>query len=192
MQRAVPLGDGGMLAILGLDVHAVEELCRVVRAGGGLVEIAADNCPGNVVVSGRSSDLPQLEALARELDAMDVLSLAVSAPFHSSMLLPASRELRGVLADVPLAKPEFSFFANVTALPMADPERIRENLVRQVFMPLRWRQSLERMVPMVKRMVQVGPGRALLGHLKRLNRRFPALAVETAADLEALIEVAAP
>ena len=192
MQEAVPAGEAGMVALVGADVFTAEEVCRRVGAEGGRVEIAADNCPGNVVISGSLRDLRRAGQLARGLDVHDAVPLAVSAPFHSAALVPAAEALAETLAATPLAPPRIAFFANVTALPMADPDRIRDNLVRQVFMPLRWRQSVERILAVVDRVVQVGPGRALLGHVKRIQRRFPVFASEDVGDRDRLLSAEGP
>ncbi len=187
MQGAVPAGEGGMLALIGGDRSVAEEVCRRATAGGGRVEVAADNCPGNIVISGDSAALRRAEGIARSLECHDVIALAVSAPFHSSLLLPAADGLREALAEVELRPPRVEFVANVTGTPINDPGHIRTNLIRQVFMPLAWRSSLIWILESVDRVVQVGPGRALLGHVKRLRRRFPVRAADELQDLDVLL-----
>lgn len=187
MQGAMPAGAGGMLALIGADPSVAEEVCRRATAGGGRVEVAADNCPGNIVVSGDAEALRRAEGIARGLGCHDVVPLAVSAPFHSSLLVPAAGALRDALVDVEIRPPEVEFIANVTATPVNDPGHIRSNLIRQVFMPLAWRRSLIWILESSAEAVQVGPGRALLGHVKRLRRRFPVRAVDEAQDLDALL-----
>ncbi len=187
MQGVVPAGEGGMLVLIGADVAVAEEVCRRSTATGGQVNIAADNCPGNIVISGDSAALRRAEGIARALEVHDVVPLAVSAPFHSSLLVPAADDLRRALAEVELKPPEMEFVANVTGTPIADPAHIRTNLIRQVFMPLAWRRSLIWILETSDRVVQVGPGRALLGHVKRLRRRFPVKAADEVQDLDALL-----
>ena len=191
MQGAVPAGQGGMLALIGVDASVAEEVCRRASAGGGRVEVAADNCPGNIVVSGDNEALRRAEGIARALECHDVIPLAVSAPFHSSMLVSAADDLREALADVEVRAPQVEFIANVTGAPVNDPGHIRSNLIRQVFMPLAWRRSLIWILESAGSAVQVGPGRALLGHVKRLRRRFPVRAADEQQDLDALIAEAA-
>lgn len=187
MQGATPAGEGGMLALIGADRSVAEEVCRRAVVPGGRVEVAADNCPGNIVVSGDNEALNRAEGIARGLGVHDVIPLAVSAPFHCSLLVPAADDLRRALAEVQLRAPNVEFVANVTGAPVADPEQIRTNLIRQVFMPIAWRRSLIWLLEVADRAVQVGPGRALLGHVKRLRRRFPVLAADEAQDLEVLL-----
>lgn len=187
MQGAVPAGEGGMLALVGVDTAVAEEVCRRATAGGGRVEIAADNCPGNIVVSGDTEALRRADGIARGLQCHDVIPLSVSAPFHSSLLVPAADALRQALADIDLRPPQIEFVGNVTATTVHDPAHIRSNLIRQVFMPLAWRRSLIWILESSDRVVQVGPGRSLLGHVKRLRRRFPVMAADERQDLEALL-----
>ena len=187
MQAAVPAGAGAMLALVGLDALAAEEVCRRATAGGGLLQVAGENCPGNVVVSGDRETASRAEAIARDLGAHSVVPLEVSAPFHCARLVPAAAPLAEALAAVELRPPALAFYPNVTGIQEADPEKIRAGLVRQVFMPLRWRETLEALLPTVARAVQVGPGRALLGHVKRVQRRFSCLATDEPRDLEALL-----
>ena len=186
MQAAVPAGEGGMLALVGADLLTAEELCRRATAAGGLVQVAGENCPGNVTVSGSRDAVARAEALAGDL-GLRAVALEVSAPFHCSLLVPAAAPLAEALADVELVPPGPEFWPNVTGEPESDPDAIRAHLVRQVFLPLQWRRTLEGIVGRVRRIVQVGPGRALLGHVKRVQRRFPVLATDAERDLEALL-----
>ena len=189
MLAAVPAGEGGMLALVGADLVVAEELCRRATAGGGLLQLAGENCKGNVTVSGSADAVARAEALAGDLRVRAV-PLEVSAPFHCALLVAAADALAEALADVELRSPGLEFVPNVTGEPEADPERIRDLLVRQVFLPLRWRQTLEGIVGRVRRIVQVGPGRALLGHVKRVSRRFPVLATDDERDWAALLSEA--
>ena len=163
-----------------------------MRCDGGLVEVAVDNCPGNVVVSGRLADLERVAEAARALGATDVVPLEVSAPFHSSLLLPAARMLRHALEGVELRPPNVLFYANVSAELSSDPDRIRDDLVRQVFLPLRWRETLERILGGCDRIIQVGPGRALVGHVRRIERTAACVAVDTEQDWQALLGETTP
>jgi len=187
MQAAVPAGQGGMLALVGLDATGAEEVCRRASAGGGILQVAGENCPGNVVVSGARDAVERAEPIASEVGAHTVVALEVSAPFHCSLLVPAAEPLAEALAAVELRPPGLEFYPNVTGEPEADPDRIRANLIRQVFMPLAWRKTLEQVLPTVRRAIQVGPGRALLGHVKRVQRRFACFAADEARDLDKLL-----
>lgn len=183
MQEAVPLGVGGMAAILGLDTAAVEAVCEEARAAGW-VEPANYNCPGQVVVAGEAAAVDRAVELALQAGAARAVRLAVSAPFHTRMLAPAAERLAGVLASVPIAPARIPVVANATAEFVREPEAIRSLLVRQVASPVLWEQSVRRMVAAgADTFVEVGPGRALSGFIKRIDRKLKVLNVE---DLQSL------
>lgn len=167
MQEAVPLGTGGMVAVLGMEADAVEDLCRMVSAG--VVEPANFNAPGQVVVAGELKGLAAFKNLARQAGARRLVDLPVSAPFHCSLLEPAGRRLREVLRDVPFRDPSFPVLANVTAKPLTHAGEIPENLVRQVSHPVRFEATLRAMVASgVDTFIEVGPGTSLSGFVRRV------------------------
>ncbi|BDG60613.1 ACP S-malonyltransferase [Caldinitratiruptor microaerophilus] len=188
MQDAVPLGVGGMAAILGLDTVVVEAICEQAR-GVGWVEPANYNCPGQVVVAGEVAAVDRAVQLAKEAGAARAVKLAVSAPFHTRMLAPAADRLAEVLAAVPIRPARIPVVANVTAEPVQDPEEIRTLLIRQVASPVRWEQSVRRMVADgVDTFVEVGPGRALSGFIKRIDRRLKVFNVEDPQTLAGALD----
>lgn len=188
MQEAVPLGVGGMAAILGLDAAVVESICEKAREAGW-VEPANYNCPGQVVVAGEVAAVDRAVQLAKEAGAARAVRLAVSAPFHTRMLAPAADRLAEVLAAVPIHPARFPVVANVTAEPVQDPEAIRTLLIRQVASPVRWEQSVRRMVQEgVDTFVEVGPGRALSGFIKRIDRRLKVFNVEDPQTLAGALD----
>jgi [acyl-carrier-protein] S-malonyltransferase len=200
MQAAVPVGEGAMAAILGLDLAAVEAIAAEAAAGGagsgetgsgetgagGVCEAANDNDPAQVVVSGHRGAVERAVALAREKGAKRALLLPVSAPFHCALMRPAAAAMEQALGDVDLAAPSVPLVANVTALPVTDPAEIRRLLVRQVTARVRWRESVEWMAAQgVRRFVEVGAGKALSGMIRRIARDAETRAAGTAADIAA-------
>lgn len=183
MATAVPYGLGGMIAVLGLPAERVVALCREVKEG--LAEAANFNSPGQVVVAGDRAGLEAIAALAREAGAKKVVPLQVSGPFHSSLMEPVARELATVLNQVPLADPVVPVVANVTADYALTAAAIRENLVRQVASPVRWEESMRRLLADGYRIfIEVGPGNVLSGLLKRLDRQAIIGQVENIQTLE--------
>lgn len=183
MANAVPYGQGGMVAILGLPADRVVALCREVK--DGVAEAANFNSPAQVVVAGDRSGLEAIAALARAAGAKRVVPLQVSGPFHSSLMEPVARELATVLNQVPLADPVVPVVANVTADYARTAAAVRENLRQQVARPVRWEESMGRLLADGYRtFVEVGPGNVLSGLLKRLDRQVTIGQVDDIQTLE--------
>lgn len=168
MQRAVPVGDGAMAALLGLDRDDADAVAREA-AGAEVCDVANDNGPGQVVVSGHRAAVGRAVALAQTRGARRAVMLAVSAPFHCALMAPAADAMREALAGIELRRPSVPVVANVLAAPVADPAAIREALVRQVTATVRWRESVAAMAAAgVDRFVEVGAGKVLSGLVKRI------------------------
>lgn len=186
MQETVPEGTGGMIAILGLDDAVVEELCR---AAGGTCEAANYNAPGQVVVAGDNAGLESFSAMAHERGAK-LVRLSVSAPFHSTLLRAAGERLRPALEEVEFKQPEMPVIANLTARPVDGPD-IRETLVRQVYQPVRFSESLRYLVDEgFTRFIEVGPGRAQVGFARRVRKDLELLTTDRSQDLDETLECA--
>jgi [acyl-carrier-protein] S-malonyltransferase len=171
MQEAVPLGVGTMAAIMGLETEAVQALCEA-HAHGEVVELAGHNCPGQTVIAGH------VGAVHRVADAVGsgARILAVSAPFHCSLLGPAADRLQDALAAVPIQPPRFPVVHNVDATVAPDVDGIRRRLVAQVVKPVRWVECVRELKARgAERCVEVGPGKTLAGLGKRIDRGFPVL-----------------
>lgn len=187
MQRAVPVGTGTMAAVLGLDLDAVEAICAEVSAPGAVVEVANDNSPGQVVISGHTGAVEEAGRRCREAGAKRAVPLAVSAPFHCSLMVPAGEALAEVLAGVAFAAPTLPVVANVDGRPYGEAAGIAERLVRQVSRPVRWQDCARALAatPGVEGFVEVGPGKVLSGLIKRIVPGARLTNVEDPAGLEA-------
>jgi [acyl-carrier-protein] S-malonyltransferase len=168
MQEAVPLGQGAMAAILGLDYEAVAAIARDA-AQGDVCAAANDNAPGQVVVSGHAAAVGRAMALAKEKGARRAVLLPVSAPFHCDLMAPAADVMRKALDDTPLTAPVIPLISNVLAGPVTDPDAIRRALVEQVTGTVRWRESVQWMSENgITEFVETGAGKVLAGLVKRI------------------------
>lgn len=192
MQDAVPLGTGTMFAVLGLDAEAVAGVCARVSRPGHVVEVANDNCPGQVVISGHVKAAEEAAGLLKEAGAKRAVALPVSAPFHCSLMVPAGERLAEVLDTVAVTAPSIPVVANVDALANTDPGRIRELLVRQVSSPVRWQDCVKALAAAgADRFVEVGPGKVLSGLLRRIVGSAAVAGVEDPAGVDAVLGSAA-
>jgi [acyl-carrier-protein] S-malonyltransferase len=182
MQEAVPEGQGAMAAILMLDDEAVRAAC--VEAGG-VVQPVNYNAPGQVVIAGEKAAVERAMELCKARGAKRVMSLPVSAPFHSSLMQPAAAKLEDYLAEVNIAQPKISLINNVDVAIESDPARIKDALVRQAASPVRWVETIRKMADSgVTHIVECGPGKVLAGMAKRIAPGVKALAAADRASLE--------
>lgn len=167
MQTAVPVGEGAMAAILGLELEAVERIAAAASAVG-VCDVANDNAPGQVVVSGARAAVERAVELAKADGARRSMLLAVSAPFHCRLLAPAAEAVREALAGIELRPPAVPVITNVTAAPESDPAGLAARLIEQVTARVRWRESLLTMAGQgIDATVELGAGRVLSGLTKR-------------------------
>ncbi|MCE0504578.1 ACP S-malonyltransferase [Roseivivax sp. GX 12232] len=185
MQEAVPVGEGAMAAILGLDIEAVRALAEEA-AEGAVCQAANDNDPAQVVISGEKAAVERAAALAKEKGAKRALMLPVSAPFHSALMTPAAAVMEEALGKVNISAPAVPLVANVSAEAVSEPDRIRALLVEQVTGAVRWRESVAWMAGQgVDDFWEVGAGKALSGMVKRISREAATRNIGTPADVEA-------
>ncbi len=185
MQRAVPVGDGAMAAILGLSMDDVNTVCEEA-ASGEIVVAANDNADGQVVVSGHKGAVERAIEIAKTKGAKRGLLLPVSAPFHCPLMKPAADEMKAALADVEIKRPVLPVIANVLAVPISEPEGIKTLLVEQVTGAVRWRESVGSMTSLgIDRMVEVGAGKVLSGLARRIDRDLATTNLQDPADIEA-------
>lgn len=186
MQNEVPVGVGGMYAVLGATKETVEEVCDPLAD----VYVANYNCPGQIIISGKAEALEEAKAQLTEKKVKRIMPLKVSGPFHSGMLVGAGEKLAKELEQVSVTKPEISYVTNVTAEYVTESEPIKELLAKQVSSSVRWQESVEKMIAEgVDTFVEIGPGRTLSNLIKKINRDVTVLNIEKVEDLEKLNEL---
>ena len=184
MQQAVPVDEGAMAALLGLDLDVAKEVVDEA-AQGDVLATANDNAPGQVVVSGKREAVERAVDVAKEKGAKRAMLLQVSAPFHCPMMAPAADVMAEALAAVELLPPIVPLIANVTAAPVEDPAEIRRLLVEQVTGMVRWRECCMTMrAKGVEKLVEVGSGKVLSGLARRIDKKLSASSVSTPAGVE--------
>ncbi|HDO51743.1 MAG TPA: [acyl-carrier-protein] S-malonyltransferase [Rhizobiales bacterium] len=185
MQAAVPVGEGAMAALLGLDMADARKLAEAA-AQGDVCQAANDNAPGQVVVSGTRAAVERAVEMASEFGARRAVLLPVSAPFHCALMQPAADVMAGSLAGVEIRAPAVPLIANVVAGEICDPEDIRARLVEQVTGLVRWRESVAYMAGAgVTTLYEIGSGRVLTGLARRIERSLEAKPVGTPDEIDA-------
>ncbi|AST31651.2 ACP S-malonyltransferase [Ralstonia solanacearum] len=187
MQEAVPVGEGGMAAILGLSDDDVRAACAEASIAG-VVEAVNFNAPAQVVIAGAKAAVEKACEVAKARGAKRALPLPVSAPFHSSLLKPASDRLRDYLASVTVSAPSIPVINNVDVAVVSDPVAIKDALVRQAASPVRWVETVQKMkADGITRVVECGPGKVLAGLTKRIDGDIVGDAIFDPASLEAVL-----
>ena len=185
MQRAVPVGEGAMAALLGLDLEAARAVAAEA-AQGEVCEAANDNDPAQVVISGHKGAVERAVEIAKARGAKRAVLLPVSAPFHCALMAPAAEEMAEALAGVEIAPPAVPLVANVRAEPVTDPDEIRRLLVEQVTGAVRWRESVAWMAAAgVTEFWEIGAGKALSGMIRRIARDAATRQVGTPEEVRA-------
>lgn len=188
MQAAVPVGTGGMAAILGLDDDVVISLCEQA-AQGEVVEAVNFNAPAQVVIAGHKGAVERACDLAKAAGAKRALVLPVSAPFHSSLLKPAAAVLEQALAKISLAVPGIPVLNNVDVASPSDPVAIKDALVRQAWHAVRWVETIQAMKAQgITHVVECGPGKVLNGLTKRIDRDLMGLSITDPASMQLALE----
>ncbi len=187
MQQAVPVGEGAMAALLGLDFDAGVAVAAEAQAEvGGVCQVANDNGGGQVVVSGSKAAVEKAIEIARTRGAKRAMMLAVSAPFHCALMQPAADAMAAALAGTTIHAPKIPIVANVVASAVTDPAEIRDLLIRQVTGTVRWRECVSYMAAHdVDRFVELGAGKVLTGLLKRIAGGASGVAIGAPTDVEA-------
>lgn len=190
MKEADGLSPGGMAAVLGLDADQVEAICREAAAAtGGVVQVANDNCPGQVVISGDEASLERAMAAAGAAGARKVVRLAVSIAAHSPLMAPSAAALQAAIEATPIHPPAIPVIGNVSARPLTDVAAIRAELVAQLTAPVRWTESMRYLVGQgITTTVELGPGDVLTGLMKRIERNTRRFTVADPAGIETLRE----
>jgi [acyl-carrier-protein] S-malonyltransferase len=188
MQKAVPVGQGAMAALLGVELEQAREIAGEA-AQGQVCEAANDNAPGQVVVSGDKAAVERAIAIAAAKGFKRAMLLPVSAPFHCALMKPAAEAMAAALEGVAMRAPAVPVIANVTAQSTTDPEEIRRLLVAQVTGTVRWRESVLAMPLLgIDALVEAGAGKVLAGLAKRIDKGLSAVSLHTPADIDAFLK----
>ena len=183
MQEAVPVGTGAMAALIGPTVEQAEEICSEA-ANGEVLSVANINAPGQIVIAGTKAAVDRAIEVAKKKGVRRALPLPVSAPFHCALMKPAEDRLKPILDDAPIHDLWFALISNVDASPIGTAHAVRNALVRQVASPVRWVESVQKMIAMgVRRFVEVGPGSVLTGLIKRID---PSVELVNVSDVESI------
>ncbi|MBI1210136.1 MAG: ACP S-malonyltransferase [Alphaproteobacteria bacterium] len=189
MQRAVPVGQGAMAALLGAEIAQAEELAKEATQGNEICVVANDNAPGQIVISGHKAAIDRAAELTKSKGIKRAMMLPVSAPFHSPLMQPAAREMEEALAKATVAPPRVPVISNVTVEPTSDPDTIKRLLVEQVTARVRWRETIASLRGRgVDSVVEAGAGKVLTGMAKRIDKDLPAVSIETPQELEAFMK----
>ena len=185
MQEAVPLGEGAMAAVLGMEREQVEKICQEVSSGDVLCP-ANFNCPGQIVIAGHSKAVERaIERIKQE--GKKALPLPVSAPFHSPLMKPAGERLERALEEISISDLKIPVVTNVEAEINSSKERVKRLLVAQVSSPVRWEESMRKMIEQgIEQVVEIGPGKVLSGLMKRIDNRVETRNIE---DLQTLKKI---
>ncbi|EAV46395.1 ACP S-malonyltransferase [Roseibium aggregatum] len=188
MQNAVPVGQGAMAALLGLEFDVAVEVAEAA-AQGEVCQAANDNAPGQVVVSGHLAAVERAVEIAKAKGARRAVMLPVSAPFHCSLMGPAAEKMAEALANAEIRSPAVPLVANVLARPITDANEIRDRLVQQVTGTVRWRESITWLAENgVDTFVEIGTGKVLTGMVKRIAKEATGMAVNSPEDIDSLME----
>jgi len=188
MQEAVPVGSGGMAALIGPSVDDARAICEEA-AQGEVLSVANINAPGQIVIAGTKSAIDRAIDVAKKRGVRRALPLPVSAPFHCALMEPAAERLRPLLDDAPFKDLWVALVSNVDASPIGTATAVRNALLRQVASPVSWVESVQKMISMgVKRFVEVGPGNVLTGLIKRIDPSVGLVNVSDVSSIEAFVK----
>lgn len=186
MQTAVPVGEGAMAAIIGLDDNAINSICAATK---GVVAAVNFNSPGQVVIAGHTAAVDSAIVALKDAGAKRALPLPVSAPFHTELMQPAGERLAEAMTDINITAPQIPVVHNVHAQTENDPEEIRSLLVRQIYSPVQWTQCVQAMVDSgVSSVVECGPGKVLSGLNRRIDKTLTSFSIEEPDSLVAAIQ----
>jgi [acyl-carrier-protein] S-malonyltransferase len=185
MQEAVPVGEGGMLAILGLDIAQINNYIKEIRTKK-ICEIANDNADGQIIVSGNIESIDELQNILKK-NKKKSIKLPVSAPFHCSLMNEAAEKMEKKINLINFIKPKIEIISNVTAKPETNQEKIKKLLVEQIYSKVRWRESIQYMANNgVNEFIEIGPGKVLSGMLKRIVKNVEAKSINSEEDIKSI------
>jgi len=186
MQNAVPVKKGGMAAIIGSKLLTVKELIRESIKDDEVLEIANDNAPGQIVISGHDEAVERAIENSKNIGIKRAIKLPVSAPFHCSLMQPASEEMKNHLNNLTINTPKIVLCNNFDALFITDPEKIKDSLISQITGRVRWKESIENMNKLgkVEKFIELGSGSVLSGLVRRIDKNLDGIALESISDIE--------
>jgi len=183
MQEAVPVGKGGMLAVLGSENEEIEDCIKKIKSKG-VCEIANDNAPGQIIVSGNIELIQELQNILKENKKKSIM-LPVSAPFHCSLMNAAATNMKSKIENVNFTKPNYEIITNVSASPTNDPADIKKLLVEQIYSKVRWRESILYMSNQnITEYLEIGPGKVLTGLVKRILPSANSSSINSIEDIK--------
>ncbi|WNS77133.1 ACP S-malonyltransferase [Bacillus sp. DTU_2020_1000418_1_SI_GHA_SEK_038] len=189
MEEAVPNGEGTMAAVLGLDRDTLRTVTEKVTEEGDSVQLANLNCPGQIVISGSRKGVEIASVRAKEAGAKRVMPLVVSGPFHSELMKPAAEKFKGILDEIEVKNAEIPVIANVTADEIISAEEIKEKLIEQLYSPVLWEDSVQKMISLgVDTFIEIGPGKVLSGLVKKIDKSVRIFAVSDQETCTAVID----
>jgi [acyl-carrier-protein] S-malonyltransferase len=187
MQEAVPVGEGGMLAILGTEIKEINKYMLEIKSKG-VCEVANDNAEGQIIVSGNIKPIEELKLILKQ-NKKKCISLPVSAPFHCTLMNSAAIKMNEKINAVKFKKPDHAIIGNVTASPVNNPDNIKELLIKQIYSKVRWRESIIFMGKnKISDFVEIGPGKVLTGLVKRIMPNSNSFSINSIDDMKNLID----
>ena len=186
MQEAVPVGEGSMIAVLGMNIKDIKEILKSNDQEKGVCEIANDNADGQVILSGHKEKIEKIQVYLKE-KKIKFIPLKVSAPFHCSLMNNAAKKMEEKIDNTIFKKPLFKIVNNVNAMPENDPEKIKKLLIEQISSTVRWRESIIKISEEgVKNFIEIGPGKALTGMVKRTQKNVNCFSINSIDDIKKL------
>ena len=186
MQEAVPIGEGSMIAVLGMKIEDIKDILKTKDQEEGVCEIANDNAEGQVILSGNKKKVENIQIYLREKKIKSI-PLKVSAPFHCSLMSNAAKTMEEKIVKTAFKKPLFKIVNNVNATPENDQEKIKKLLIEQISSAVRWRESIIKMSEEgVKNFIEIGPGKALTGMVKRTQKNVNCFSINSIDDIKNL------
>lgn len=190
MKKSGEENPGGMAAILGLEIDTLNELCQKIRQTGEPVQVANDNCPGQIVISGSHQGVDQVIELARANGAKKAIKLAVSIPAHSALMESAQIEFKKIVDEIQILPPIRPIVGNVCRIAMTAPVSIKNDIISQLVSPVYWTQSIQYMIANgVHTFIELGSGTVLSGLVKRINNQVQTISLGTPQDYEQIAAV---
>ena len=187
MQQAVPVGKGSMIAVLGASIEELNDLLKLKNQKEGVCEIANDNANGQVILSGDKDTVDVFQNILKQKKIKSI-PLKVSAPFHCSLMKPAAESMENKINKINFTKPKFEILNNVTANSVSDPVNIKKLLIEQIYSTVKWRESIIKMLEKgTKNFVEIGPGKALSGMVKRTIKDSKTFSINSIDDIKKLI-----